>query len=298
MRFLPPEKGFLGLDPTGPFPPDQARAVIIPFGLEESVTFGGGTSAGPQAIIDASPELELFDEELWCEPCREYGIATLDTPPIAKTIEAALEQLDGLVEDVLAAGKFPLVLGGEHSLTPGAIRPFVRRHPDLTLLHFDAHADLRDGYRGEHFSHASAIRRCLDNPGVSVVSLGIRNISASEMPFFDKAGDRVRIYWAKDKRQWNADEIVSHLAGKTVYLTFDVDGFDASLMPATGTPEPGGIFWDEAMDVIRAASKVCNIIGADVVELAPIKGFHSCDFIAAKLAYKILSYSLLGGKSA
>ena len=268
---------------------EDAKVVIIPFGLEASVSYKGGTKDGPAAMIKASSEVELFDEEFWLEPYKDLKIITLKEPKVGKNIKVELENLEQITDDVLSDGKFPFIFGGEHSITAGSIRPFVKKYPDLAILHFDAHADLRDGYDGEHYSHASALRRCLDHKDVKLVSCGIRNISASEIPFLEANRDRIKIYFAKDKEDWNVDEMVSHLKGRNVYLTFDVDGFDASLMPATGTPEPGGIFWNEAIKIIRAASKVCNIVGADINELAPIKTFHSCDFLAAKLAYKSLS---------
>jgi agmatinase len=289
LTYLPSEEGFLGIPAEDAGSPEAAKAVIIPFGLEASVSYGSGTRFGPQAMIDASHEVELFDEELWCEPFREIGIATLEQPEIVPGQEAALTQLEGLVEAVLQAGKFPFVFGGEHAISAGSIRPFVKRYPELAILHFDAHADLRDGYDGEHYSHAAALRRCVDHPQVKkLVSCGIRNISAEEIPFLEASAGRIHIYWAKDKRHWNVEEIVSHLHGLPVYLTFDVDGFDASLMPATGTPEPGGLFWDDALDIIRECARHCTIVGADINELAPLPGLHSCDFLAAKLAYKIL----------
>lgn len=294
MTLLSSEEGFLGIAAEDAAPADEARAVIIPFGLEASVSYGGGTANGPAAILDASHQVELFDEEFWCEPFRHYGVATQTAIEIADTIPAALSQLEGLVGEVLKAGKFPLVLGGEHSLTAGAIRPFAENYPDLVILHFDAHADLRDGYEGEHYSHAAAIRRCLDFEHVGIVSCGIRNISAGEIPFLEANRHRIHIYWGKDMARWNVDEIVAPLQGRPVYLTFDLDGFDASLMPATGTPEPGGLFWNEAMNIIRAASKIATIVGADVNELSPRPELHSCDFLAAKLAYKILSFALMG----
>ena len=233
----------------------------------------------------------MFDEELWCVPVRDIGIITLEEKPVAGNVEAALSELERITGKLLDDGKFPMVLGGEHSITAGAIRPFAARYPDLTILHFDAHADLRDGYEGEHFSHAAAIRRCMDHENVSVVSCGIRNISAGGIPFLEKNAARLRIFWAKDKRQWDIDDILSRLRGKPVYVTFDLDGFDASLMPATGTPEPGGLMWDDALRILDAASRVSRFVGADINELAPVKGMHFCDFLAAKLAYKILSYA-------
>lgn len=295
LKFLAPEDGFMGLPAHETVPAEQARAAIVPFGLERSVSYSGGTARGPQAILDSSPNLEFFDEVFWREPYRDYGIATLAEPKIAPKLEDALDQLEGIVDAVLDAGKFPLVLGGEHSLTPGAIRPFARRHEKLTILQFDAHADLRDGYEGEHYSHAAAMCRCLDHENVRLVSVGIRNISASEIPVLEANKDRIEIFWAKDKKKWTAQDVAKAVGSGPVYITFDIDGFDSSLMPATGTPEPGGLFWDEVMDCLEAVTshKGTEIVGADVVELAPSEGLHACDFLAARLCYRILSYSLL-----
>jgi agmatinase len=205
---------------------------------------------------------------------------------------AALEQVAGLVEGVLAAGKFPLVLGGEHSLTAGAIRPFAKRHKDLVVLQFDAHADLRDGYQGEPFSHAAAMRRVLDNPGVSLVSVGIRAVSKAEAEYYAANRSRISIHWAKDQARWDIEEIVRPLAGRPVYVTFDIDALDAAVMPATGTPTPGGLGYWQALAILRRACAVGNVVGGDLVEFAPIEGFHAYDFTAAAIAYKMLSYAL------
>jgi len=296
--YLPSGEGFLGLEPDQAGDPTDARVVVIPFGLEGSVSYGGGTAGGPAAMLTASHQVELFDDELWAECYRDYGVATLAPADIPGEIPAALEVLEGLVESVLAAGRFPLTFGGEHSITAGTIRPFARRFEDLVVLHFDAHADLRDGYEGEHFSHAAALRRVMDFEHLTLISLGIRNISAEEVPFLEANRHRIHIHWARDRKDWDLDAILAPLAGRPVYVTFDVDGFDASLMPATGTPEPGGLFWDDVLPVIRAAGRRGRIVGADVNELAPRAEFHACDFIAAKLAYKILNYALCAGSSA
>lgn len=296
MQFMTPQDAFLGLDKKDAVSPDKAQAVIIPFGLEASVSYGGGTAKGPQAMIDASHEVELFDDEFWCEPFRRYGVVTAKPVKVAKPVKKALEQLDAEVEKVLKMGKFPFVFGGEHSITAGAIRPYARKYKELVILHIDAHADLRDGYDGEHYSHAAALCRALDNKNVKLCSFGIRNISQSEIPFLEKNKNRIKIYWAREKTKWDMKEIAKHFKGKNVYITFDIDGFDASLIPATGTPEPGGLFWDEAMTLIRTVCEAGNIVGADVNELAPQKGMHGCDFLAAKLAYKILNYAFLAKK--
>ncbi len=296
LQFLSSEDGFLGLTGDDAFTPEKAKAWVIPFGLEASVSYGGGTASGPQAIIEASHQVELFDEVFWAEAFRGYGVATLDNVPHPKKVSEALNVLESTVQNVLDQKKFPLIFGGEHSLTAGSIRPFAKAHKQITILQFDAHADLRDGYDGEHYSHAAAMRRCLDHDNVRLVSVGIRNISAGEIPFLESNKDRIEIFWAKDKAKWNAQQIAKTVGNGPVYLTFDLDGFDSSLMQATGTPEPGGLFWDEVMEIIATVSKKASIVGADIVELAPAEGFHACDFLAAKLAYKILSYALTGGK--
>jgi agmatinase len=292
LAYMPPEEGFLGLEADQSCAPAAAGAVVIPYGLEGSVSYGGGTAAGPAAMIKASHQVELFDDELWREGFADYGIATLKEPKIPATIPNALDQLEALVETVLQSGRFPMTFGGEHSISAGTIRPFTRQFDELVILHFDAHADLRDGYDGEHYSHAAALRRCLDHPNVSLVSLGIRNISLGEAKYLEENRHRIQIHWAREKQHWQMADILAPLAGKNVYLTVDLDGFDASLMPATGTPEPGGLFWDDVLPVIRAAAHNSNIVGADINELAPRPNLHSCDFLAAKLAYKILNYVL------
>lgn len=294
-NFLAQEDGFLGIEEQYLKSPQDAKVIVVPFGFEASVSYGGGTKKGPQAIIKASQQVELFDEEFWCEPFRKYGVATMEEPDInfEAPVVDSLQQLEKITTAILDAEKFPLILGGEHSITAGSIRPFVKKYPDLAILHFDAHADLRDGYDGEHYSHAAALRRVMDNPISTLVSCGIRNISASEIPYLEANRDRIKMHFAKDKRNWNIEEIIAPLKGRPVFITFDLDGFDSSLMQATGTPEPGGLMWEDAIDIIAATSKIANIIGADVVELAPIEALHSCDFLAAKLCYKILSNAFL-----
>lgn len=290
--YLPAEQSFLDPARVDAADPASARVIVIPFGLEASVSYGSGTAAGPRAVLAASQQLELYDDEFGREPYLEYGAAAIRETEIARPIKAALDQLAGTVETVLAAGKFPFVLGGEHSLTAGAIRPFAARHKDLVVLQFDAHADLRDGYQGEHFSHASAMRRVLDHPGVSLVSVGIRAVSTPEVEFYDANRDRITIHWAKDQADWRIEEIARPLAGRPVYVTFDIDALDAAVMPATGTPTPGGLGYWQALAILRRACAVGNVVGADLVEFSPIKDFHGYDFTAATIAYKMLSYAL------
>ncbi len=298
LKLLPQKSGFLGVEEKYLKSLDDAKVVVVPFALEKSVSYGRGTKKGAKAIIKASQQVELFDEEFWCEPYKKYGVVTMAEPKIDySSVAKSLTQLEKITESILNQGKFPLILGGEHSITAGSIRPFVKKYPDLAILHFDAHADLRDGYAGEHYSHAAALRRVMDHPISTLISCGIRNISAGEIPYLEANKHRITIHFGKDRRSWDPKKIVTPLKGRPVFLTFDLDGFDSSLMQATGTPEPGGVMWEDALDIIREASKISNIVGADVVELAPIKNFHSCDFLAAKLCYKILSYAFLNRKN-
>jgi agmatinase len=290
LNYLSNKNGFLGVDNNFNFSP---KVVVVPFGLEKTVSYGGGTKNGPREIIKASHQVELYDEELNCEPYKKIGIKTLKPFKIDKNIRAALRKISNINSLLLKKKLFPLTLGGEHSITPGCIEPFTKNFKKLCILHFDAHADLRQSYNGEKFSHASAIRRCLDYKNVSIISFGIRNISESEVKYLNKNKSRIKIFWAKDKSKWNLQNFKKHIKNKNVYLTFDVDGFDSSIMPATGTPEPGGLFWDETLNILKIAARNSNIVGGDINELSPIKGFNSYNFLVAKLAYKILSYKFL-----
>ena len=290
LDYLSNKNGFLGVDNKFNFAP---KVVVVPFGLEKTVSYGGGTKNGPREIIKASHQVELYDEELNCEPYKKIGIKTLKPFKIDKNIRTALRKISNINSLLLKNKLFPLTLGGEHSITPGCIEPFTKNFKKLCILHFDAHADLRQSYNGEKFSHASAIRRCLDYKNVSIISFGIRNISESEVKYLNKNKSRIKIFWAKDKSKWNLQSFKKHIKNKNVYLTFDVDGFDSSIMPATGTPEPGGLFWDETLNILKIAAKNSNIVGGDINELSPIKGFNSYNFLVAKLAYKILSYKFL-----
>ena len=290
LEYLSDKKGFLGVDNKFNF---KEKVIIVPFGLEKTVSYGKGTKNGPKEIIKASHQVELYDEEFNCEPYKKIGIKTLKPFKIDKDITKALKKMSNINKVILDKKLFPVTLGGEHSITPGCIDPFVKKYKKICLLHFDAHADLRNSYNGEKFSHASAIRRCLDYKNVSLISFGIRNISQSEIPFLKKNKSRINIFWAKDKALWNLNKFKKLIKNKIIYLTFDVDSLDSSIMPATGTPEPGGLLWDETLNILKIAAKNSNIVGADINELAPIKGFNSYNFLVAKLAYKIISYKYL-----
>ena len=263
---------------------------LIPFGLEKTVTFGAGTAFGPEKIIEASQQVELFDMEFEAEVCHEYNFETLLPEPIAASLDDALSQIEGLAEKALNENKIPIILGGEHSLTPGALRPFAHRFEQLTVVQFDAHCDLRDGYLGDNYSHASAMRRCLDFPNVDVIMIGIRNVSQEEHQFV-KTSNRVKMFTAFEP-DWTqvAATIAQLVQDKNVYISIDVDAFDPSIMPATGTPEPGGLSWGNVLELLRSVTQVANVRGADIVEHSPIDGFHASDFLVAQLGYKLMSY--------
>ena len=287
MKFLKPTKGFLGLPKENK---SNNKAYIIPFGLEKTVSYSNGTKNGPKKIIEASHQVELFDEELKLEPYKKFNIKTLKQEKIKSKLNDSLNQLSKIIEKTLKSKCFPLTLGGEHSITPAIIKPLSKKYSNLTIVQIDAHADLRDGYMGIHNSHAAAMRRCLDNKNVKIVSIGIRNLCQEEFNYFKKNNKRIEIFWGNEMHKWSMEKLSKILKNKDVYLTFDLDGFDSSLMPATGTPEPGGLFWSDAMRVLKTVFKNSNVIGADVNELAPNPHLHACDFLAAKLVYKILSY--------
>ena len=290
MKYLSNKNGFLGIDNKFDI---KQKSVVIPFGLEKTVSYGGGTKNGPKEIIKASHQVELYDEELNCEPFKVIGVKTIKPFKINKNINKALKQISLLNQQSIEKNLFPLTLGGEHSITAGCIEPFVKSYKNVTILQFDAHADLRNSYNNQKYSHASAMRRCLDFKNVNLISIGIRNISKEEIPFLKKNTGRIKIFWAKDQKKWNLKYFKRLIKNKNVYLTFDVDGLDSSIMPATGTPEPGGLFWYETLSLIKTTFKNANVIGADINELAPIKGFNSYNFLVAKLAYKILTYKFL-----
>lgn len=287
MKFLKPSEGFLGLPKENK---NKNKVYIIPFGLEKTVSYSSGTKNGPKKIIEASHQVELFDEELKLEPYKKFNIKTLKQEKIKSKLNDSLNQLSKIIEKTLKSKCFPLTLGGEHSITPAIIKPLAKKYSNLTIVQIDAHADLRDGYMGIHNSHAAAMRRCLDNKNTKIVSIGIRNLCQEEFNYFKKNNKRIEIFWGNEMHKWSMEKLSKILKNKDVYLTFDLDGFDSSLMPATGTPEPGGLFWSDAMRILKTVFKNSNVVGADVNELAPNPHLHACDFLAAKLVYKILSY--------
>lgn len=263
--------------------------VVLPVPLEMTTSYEKGTRNGPEKIIQASHQVEFFDAELGMEACRKgiFTEAALDFE--GETAESAQKKIEKAVARLLDAGKFPILLGGEHALSGAAIKAASERHPNLSVLQIDAHADLRESYEGSRYSHASAMR--LAHPYVrGIVGVGIRSVCAEEVAYAKEHPDIFLQYDPVRRRNKNwIDEAIGRLTD-TVYLTVDLDGFDPSLIPATGTPEPGGLGWYEGLDLIRTLFERKKVITADVVELLPLPHQHASEFAAAKLVYKIIGY--------
>jgi agmatinase len=267
--------------------PETARIAIIPAPLEYSVCYMTGTQFGPQAILDASSQMELYDEELDRSPI-EVGVHTLpmlDYTGLDHT--AALKLTGDTVREVLQRGQLPLTLGGEHSLSAPVIAAVHEHYPDLTVVHIDAHGDLRDEFEGTPLSHASIERRVVDM-GIPLLEIGIRSFSPEEAQFLKTRPD-VAIVWAYQMARGIA-RIPWERLGKHTYVTLDLDAFDPGEMPAVGTPEPGGLSWYQVLDLFREICKRTTIVGMDVVELCPMEGQTRADFLAAKLVYKMIGY--------
>ncbi len=269
---------------------EHARAVIIPAPLEYSVCYGTGTAQGPAAILAASTQMDLYDEETDTVPA-EHGISTLAMLDFDGLTHAeALERVQQAVAQVVAHGQLPMTLGGEHSLTAPCVRAVQAAHDaPLGVVQFDAHADLRDDYEGSPLSHACAMRRVLEIPHVALLEVGIRSISEGEIAELKAGTIAAKILWAHHLATGKAD-FAAALAElpERVYITIDVDGFDPGIMPATGTPDPGGLGWYGVMGMLRLIAATKQVVGCDIVELAPIPGLHAPDFLVAKLAYRLL----------
>lgn len=280
---------------------NTSQIVVLPVPYEHTVSYAGGTKNGPKAILDASRHVEFYDEELDRELCFDVGIATARSLSFGtkkkKVNKEALTYIENKVAELLADDKFVAVLGGEHSISSAPIAAFLKKYPGLSILQFDAHSDFRDEFEGNKYSHASVMARVGEFLDPSkIVQVGIRAQAKEEAIYIQEQG--VSTYYAHEIRQgkftrvlkhWE-DQIIDKLS-ENVYITFDVDYFDPSIIPATGTPEPNGMNWHETMNILQRLGKKKNIVGFDIVELAPIKGLHHPDMSIARLAYKIMNYA-------
>ena len=271
---------------------ENARAVVLPVPYDFSTTYQGGTRWGPRAILAASQNMELWDEELGAT--YRAGIHTLpEIEPTALGPEAMAERVEKAAAWIFEQGKLPSILGGEHSITIGAVRAALARFPKLSVLQLDAHGDMRESYLDSPYSHACVMRRIRER--VPAVSVGIRSISEEEAEYFRAHPSPV---WSM--RQFRALKgewapILSALSDD-VFVTFDLDALDPSIVPGTGTPEPGGLDWYETVDLLAAVAKRKRIVGFDVVELAPLPGSIASDFLAARLTYRLIGLALASGQ--
>lgn len=276
---------FLGLPPKRA-DYRRARFAALPIPYDSTTSFQVGTRNGPRAIMTASQQVELFDEELRRDSSA-VGVATL--PPVAPEMAGPAEQVRAIFNAArkpVADGKFLIGIGGEHSITSALVRAVMTRHKRLSVLQIDAHADLRDEYEGTPWSHASVMRRVLDL-GATIVPVGIRNYSREEHRFMQARG--VAPISARDCRRgddWIAAAV--DMLKSPVYVTIDIDGFDPACAPGTGTPEPGGLDWYQVTDLLRAVTQAHRVVAADVVEVLPIPGSMQTEFLAAKLLYRLI----------
>jgi agmatinase len=268
---------------------ESARVLVLPVSYEGTVSYGTGTGAGAMAIVDASRNMELYEEETDSEVYK-IGIHTLEEFTPRETPEKMMAELYNTTKKLLKSNKFVCMLGGEHSVSAPIIKAHAEKYHDLSVLQIDAHADLRDTYDGTPHSHASIMARVVKDLRIPSVQVGIRSISAEEARLLD-SGLPTRIFWARDivgKTDW-IDSAVDSLTDN-VYLTIDIDGLDPSIVPTTGTPEPGGLGWYETLELIRKIAEKKRIVGMDLVEYSYFENYDSPAFLCAKLVYKSLAY--------
>lgn len=277
--FLDPPPGHADLD--------RARVVVVPFGYEGGVSYGVGTAAAPAAVLEASHQVEFYDDSLDAEPY-VVGIGTLSTPPVPHSPEEMEALMFSVTDALLARGQFPIVIGGDHSISAGSIRAVAKHHPFFGVIQLDAHADLRESYNNSRLSHACAMARALDFTS-DTLQIGIRSLDIGE-------ARRVRQQQLAlcTMRQWRGGgfNLEGALAGlpDTIFLTIDVDVFDWSVIASTGTPEPGGMLWDEALDLLGVIFRRKNVVGCDVVELSYRESDPNSPFAVAKLIYKMIGF--------
>jgi len=266
---------------------DKSKVVILPVPYDATATGQPGTRNGPRAIIEASKGIEFYDEELG-RNFSEPGICTLDELETVDDAGKMTNRVYEAVKTLVSDGKKVVMLGGEHSISSGAVKAHLEKYPNLTVLHIDAHADLRDELAENKHNHGCAARRISEL--CPVVSVGVRSIAEEEADYL-KSSNKVKMFFAKDiqnSSKW-MDEAIGSL-GRDVYVTFDLDALDISIMPTVGTPQPGGLHWYQTLEFLRKLAAARNVVGLDVVELCPIPGNHAPDVVAAKLICKMIGY--------
>lgn len=282
---LPPELGAAA----------AARVHLLPIPFEATVSYGGGTAGGPAAIISASQQVELYDREFDDEPVNGWGVHTLPALELPADPQAAVEAIAAAVAQAAGRAQLLVALGGEHTISSGVARGLLQAvGGPLSVVQIDAHSDLRNEYEGTPWSHACVARRLLETDGIEqLLQFGIRSVCREEVEVARAEETRVRVWYAEEVHAaaWRR-EVVDRVRGRRVFLTIDVDGLDPAIVPATGTPEPDGLTWNEALDLVRVISENATIAGIDCVELAPAAGQHAADFAVAKLLYKVITYAM------
>ncbi|MBI4834042.1 MAG: agmatinase [Planctomycetes bacterium] len=273
---------------------EKSKFIILPVPYEKTTSYKKGAAKGPEAIISALNQVEFYDEELMTETWR-FGVHTIPLKKIKSALpfsappEKFLPKLSGYIENFVRNSRVIVGLGGEHSISYGLVKPYCDKYKDLSVLHFDAHSDLRDEYNGTPYSHASVMRRISELSPVTQV--GIRSISEGDYKIINKGN--IRTFFAHQMRGKDikkiAKQIDKTLSGN-VYITIDLDVFDPAYMPGVGTPEPGGLSWYEILDILKTICHTHTIVGFDVVELCPLKGNNISEFTAAKLVYRMIGY--------
>jgi len=271
----------------------DSKIIVLPVPYEKTTTYISGTKKGPGALIDASQAIEFYDEEINDEACM-IGICTLNDLEIKNDEQNMQDSIYGKVKEIINDKKLPIIIGGEHSITPACVKAFSEIHRDLSVLQLDAHCDLREEWNNSKNNHACAIKRSLEYCK-NVVPVGIRSVCKEEMEYIAK--NHMKIFWDKDLHendQW-MDEAIA-LLSDDVYITIDLDGFDPAWMPAVGNPEPGGLQYYQTLKFLRQVFKKKNVVGIDVVELSPKKDDVRSDFAAAKIIYKLIGYKFFDSK--
>jgi agmatinase len=291
-EFLP-SLNFLGL-PEDHSARATSRVMLLPVPYELTTSYGQGTRNGPRALLVASQQVELYDREFRCEPALRYGVHTLPfLAPNYRDPQTAHAEIAAAVADH-AGDALLCVIGGEHSISGSVAKGLHQVFGDFVTVQLDAHADLRDEYEGTPFSHASAMRRVIDNGGGPVLQLGIRSLSSDEAEFITSQPDHVETFFAEDIHAGkHLERLAEFVRDRQVFLTIDIDCLDAALMPATGTPEPDGMTWNEVLAAVRiVAANAGRVLAFDVMELAPLPGTQAPDYLAAKLTYKVMNILL------
>ncbi len=292
MKVLPNDQAFLAIPEADLSSYEKAKFVIQQIPYEHTSSYLSGSDKGPAAMVAASHFVEFWDEELEMESYKKVGIATLEALDFTNKFDAdAISLIEKQTDELLMDDKFVVSLGAEHSITYGFVKSHVKKYPDLSILQFDAHSDLREAYHGNPYSHASVMSR-INDMKLPIVQIGIRAQCKEEADVI-KSSSNIHTFYAHKIRQnpnWMRDAI-NHL-GSNVYITIDADGFDPSVIPAVGTAEPNGLFWVETLDFLREVFKSRNVVGFDIVECAPMEGSILSEYTLAKLAYRLIGYKV------